>query len=107
MKAAPGPWVELEEHLANARRSILAEIRSYPPPIAGCDQQFNYLLEQRDQIARDLNRLASIARGDGTALLHFIDTCDCIPRELRARLAQQLHERADSPTVDGRVAGSV
>jgi hypothetical protein len=56
------PWTELENHLKKARRSILAQIRNYPPPIAACDQQFNYLLEQRDRIAGALSRLASVRR---------------------------------------------
>jgi hypothetical protein len=42
---ADSPWTEVADRLDEARRSILAEIRSYPPPITACDQQFNYLLE--------------------------------------------------------------
>jgi hypothetical protein len=38
------PWAEFEDHLEGTRSAILAEIRNYPPPIAACDQQFNYLL---------------------------------------------------------------
>jgi hypothetical protein len=100
--AAPSPWTALEEHLESARRSILAEIRNYPPPIAACDQQFNYLLEQRDQIARELSRLASIRRDnsrdtDVEALLEFINASDCIGGELKAHLVQLLHQRLDEP----------
>jgi hypothetical protein len=35
------------------------EIRSYPRPIAGCDAQFNYLMERRDIINRVLIALRS------------------------------------------------
>ncbi len=33
---------------------IEAEIRSYPTPIAGCDAQFNHLLDRRAEIGRAL-----------------------------------------------------
>jgi hypothetical protein len=65
-EAARSPWAEIEDHLERARRSILAEIRNYPPPIAASEQQFNHLLEQRDRIARDLRRLAALRRGRST-----------------------------------------
>jgi len=35
-------------------RRITAEIRDYPRPIAGCDAQFNHLLEQRAELERQL-----------------------------------------------------
>jgi hypothetical protein len=95
-EAARSPWTELEDHLESARRSILAEIRNYPPPIAACDQQFNYLLEQRDRIAGELSRLASICREnsaretDVKALTDFINASDCIAHELKAHLVQLL-----------------
>jgi hypothetical protein len=48
---------EVEEQLDAERRRLYEEIRSYPTPIAGCDQQFNYLLEQHAQIIAELNRI--------------------------------------------------
>ena len=48
------------------RKRIQAEISSYPAPIAGCDEQFNYLLERRSQVRRELARLVeeeSLRRG--------------------------------------------
>jgi hypothetical protein len=90
------PWTDLADGLVEARKSILAEIRSYPPPIPACDQQFNYLLEQRDRITAELDRLASLQRqkpAEVAALLALIDTSDCIPRELRARLVDRWNLR--------------
>ena len=58
-------WAELRNQLEIARRSILEDIRNYPRPIAGCDLQFNYLLEERDRISGELSRLASIGGGSG------------------------------------------
>jgi hypothetical protein len=39
------------------RDRINAEIRSYPTPITACDQQFNFLLEERTRIAIVLEQL--------------------------------------------------
>ncbi len=44
------------------RERIREEISSYPAPIAGCDEQFNYLLERRAQVRRELARLAEEER---------------------------------------------
>ena len=44
------------------RKRIQAEISAYPAPIAGCDEQFNYLLERRSQVRRELARLAEEER---------------------------------------------
>ncbi|HKI98152.1 MAG TPA: hypothetical protein VKB51_06720 [bacterium] len=49
-------WDAITAALLAARARIFAELRNYPPPIAGCDVQFNRLLEQRDAIARELSR---------------------------------------------------
>jgi hypothetical protein len=43
----------LEAH----RQRLYDEIRSYPTPIAGCDQQFNYLLEEQARVIAELRRL--------------------------------------------------
>jgi hypothetical protein len=45
--------------LQNEKALIVEEIRSYPRPVAGCDAQFNYLLERRDAIERELIALRS------------------------------------------------
>ena len=47
-------WDNLRTRLEQERGRIQQEIRSYPTPIAGCDQQFNALLEERSQIAAEL-----------------------------------------------------
>jgi hypothetical protein len=58
-------WSRLREHLRSLTSAIQDEIRTYPTPIAGCDQQFNYLLEKRDQLLRETNSInEAISRGD-------------------------------------------
>ena len=102
--AAHSPWTEIEDHLENAKSSILAEIRNYPPPIAACDQQFNYLLEQRDRIADELSRLASIRRDnlasetDVETLIDFINASDCIAHEVKGHLVHLLNQRLGEAT---------
>ena len=45
------------DQLENEKRRINDEITNYPTPIAGCDAQFNFLLEEQARIARELTRL--------------------------------------------------
>ncbi|MGD9721593.1 MAG: hypothetical protein AB7O59_06105 [Pirellulales bacterium] len=50
--------LRLEEAKLDAERlRLYAEIRNYPTPIAGCDQQFNYLLEQQARVNGELARV--------------------------------------------------
>ena len=56
---------EIETALRAEKERIGEEIRRYPHPIPACDAQFNYLIEQRDQIKQALNQLhAMTASGD-------------------------------------------
>ena len=51
-----------EAFLEAEKQRLYQEIRNYPTPIAGCDQQFNYLLEQQASVAAELSRIrASMA----------------------------------------------
>jgi|GEM_PF-2046622 len=78
------------------RRGTSEEIRSYPSPIAGCDAQFNHLLEQRTAIVAELQRLAKLAemrldaRRYAQALDDFLESCmfldEVARRNLRAGL---------------------
>lgn len=96
--AALSAWTELEDHLERVRGKILEEIRSYPPPIAACDQQFNHLLEQRDRISAEIRRLASVRGGtaeggDAKVLVDFLGACPWIDDALRIRLTNALKRR--------------
>lgn len=52
----------IKDHLENERQRIYQEIKHYPAPIASCDVQFNYLLEERTTIAQELKRLQALSR---------------------------------------------
>lgn len=43
--------------LLKRKAEVQAEINSYPSPIAGCDQQFNHLLEMRAEIRKQLQKV--------------------------------------------------
>jgi hypothetical protein len=45
------------DELENEKRRINEEIRNYPTPIAGCDAQFNFLVEEQARIVKELDRL--------------------------------------------------
>jgi hypothetical protein len=60
-------WVEsicnrIWEHLETKRAQILEDIINYPPPIPACDQHYNYLLEQRVNIAQALRQLNTLCQ---------------------------------------------
>lgn len=64
-------WTAIRGHLEDIKNPISAELRNYPQPIAGCDQQFNHLSERRERIFRELDRLDAVrdagnAPGDGS-----------------------------------------
>ncbi len=37
--------------------AIYEQIKTYPTPIAGCDEQFNYLLEERNRLTEMIEQL--------------------------------------------------
>ena len=37
--------------------AIYEQIKTYPTPIAGCDEQFNYLLEERNRLREMIEQL--------------------------------------------------
>lgn len=45
------------QKLETAQSTLIAEIKNYPTPIAGCDVQFNHLIEERTRIAAALGAL--------------------------------------------------
>ncbi|MEM7533729.1 MAG: hypothetical protein AAF639_16210 [Chloroflexota bacterium] len=53
---------EIQQTLTEQKASVVAEIRSYPPPIAGCDVQFNHLLAQRTGLIREIRRFDALIK---------------------------------------------
>jgi hypothetical protein len=93
----------VEEHLERERRRIASEITSYPSPIPACDAQFNYLLEQRERVAQDLQLLATLTRTDlpgRDVVAHVVELLTRSPfvgAELEQSLREYSSEGAENP----------
>ena len=90
----PETWHAIKACLERERERVHAEIRAYPTPIPRCDQQFNYLIEQRDRLSQELARLDRAAGSqDGVELwVEFIDSTDCLDDDTKLRLRSALSE---------------
>ncbi|MBV7335998.1 hypothetical protein KFU94_48735 [Chloroflexi bacterium TSY] len=89
-----GPlWHEVREYLVNQKKQILQDIRDYPPPIPACDEQYNYLLEKRTTITREINQLTRLCEDGfeetkGLALLReFVSSSLFIDEKTARRFA--------------------
>lgn len=51
------PSATLRASLEARRKQLDEEIRAYPTPIPRCDAQFNFLMEERSRIVRELEAL--------------------------------------------------
>ena len=88
-------WSRLREHLRSLTSAIQDEIRTYPTPIAGCDQQFNYLLEKRDQLVGEASSIdEALARGDVRLAGSIVRASRHIDEDLKAGLVGNGTRRA-------------
>ena len=44
------------QKIAARLESIFQQIKDYPTPIAGCDEQFNFLLSERGKLRKELEK---------------------------------------------------
>jgi hypothetical protein len=98
MEIVQSIWKKVRTHLEDAKARIYEEARNYPRPIPACDQQFNYLLEERVRICRELDRLDEAASegltpGDCVQRIdEFIQSCsylaDAVAQEIRSALKE-------------------
>lgn len=100
-------WADIKVLLENEKRRIYDEIRNYPPPIAGCDQQYNHLLEERTRVAQELNRMHEMSkktqdRTDAIQLIcEFVDASRFIAAETKKEILSRLKDGG----ADGRGYG--
>ncbi|MFI5400648.1 MAG: hypothetical protein ACHQZQ_06325 [SAR324 cluster bacterium] len=66
------PYDVVRERLQQVRLNILTEIQHYPTPIPHCDQQFNWLLEQRDRVSAELQTLDELRERAAAELQEFV-----------------------------------
>ena len=55
-KQAPVEGTEIAARL----ESIYQQIKNYPTPIAGCDEQFDFLLTERGRLQKELERFREV-----------------------------------------------
>jgi hypothetical protein len=84
------PWEDLRRRLEEEKAAVAAEIETYPRPIAGCDAQFNHLLERRRALWEELSRLET-ARGERSASFEgFVRGSSCLDQEAKRAILDGL-----------------
>ena len=81
-------WRSLRLRLEALKETVAEELRSYPPPITACDDQFDRLLELRRLLPRELARLDLAANDKSITIEDFIRSSPC-----EAVLSASIHER--------------
>ena len=46
-----------EQAIIDSLQSVMEQLKGYPTPVAGCDEQFNFLLSERDRLTEELNNI--------------------------------------------------
>lgn len=81
------PREEIRAALETVRVRVFAEIGAHPRPIAGCDVNFNRLLEDRSRIVQGLAQLDTLDRFE---LEKFVSESPDIDAATRRRLRASL-----------------
>ena len=48
-----------EQVISDSLQSVREQLKDYPTPITGCDEQFNFLLTERNRLTQALNKVRS------------------------------------------------
>lgn len=89
-------WSDCRSALEGVEKRVKEEIANYPSPIAGCDQQFNHLLELRAQLPEEKRRLAEAekrsheSKNPDGAVTEFLAGCPFIDDGSRSRIEASL-----------------
>ena len=83
----------LRDELMAARDRVLAEIAGYPTPIPRCDAQFNYLIEKRNEIQEELERLEALKdTGSFEEIEAFLRSSSSIGEDVRRKLLSTMNK---------------
>lgn len=91
-------WGKIQAHLESEQHRIYVEIKNYPKPIPACDVQFNDLLEQRDGIAAEMDRLQQTmqagrkSKDPNPLVAEFVNACQCLSHQVKQQLFQELKD---------------
>ncbi|HEY1601104.1 MAG TPA: hypothetical protein VGG64_15990 [Pirellulales bacterium] len=95
-------WQEISEFLECQKEQIFGQIRGYPSPITGCDQQFNFLLEEQARISQEMSRMRTamqecLSGGKAHAILaEFLRTSTCLDEETAGRFRSRLADTSEN-----------
>ncbi len=89
----------LEKHLEQRYRELFEEVRHYPTPIAHCDDQLPWLIEQRTHALSQLQALREAASSAAlqTLLAGYPRSADEVEMALVNQLGIALRRNAKSP----------
>jgi hypothetical protein len=92
-------WGMILDALQKRRAGLCREIRGYPTPIAGCDVQFNGLLEEREALGREIARLdearaAEHGEEGAQAVTAFLATSRFLDADVARRIAALLKKQS-------------
>ncbi len=91
-------WDQIRAQLETEKERIYEALGTYPPPIAACDQQFNFLLEERTGVSQELDRLneakaLSLTIEDSIQRTHdFIQSSSYVDPELNRMIRSTLEQ---------------
>ncbi len=85
---------EIRAALEAARVRVFAAIGAHPRPVAGCDVEFNRLLEDRARLAQELARIDTLERSELERLIGDSPDLDAATRH-RLRTSLQRPSAVD------------
>ncbi len=99
MEVIQSAWDQIRAQLETEKARLYEAIGTYPPPIAACDQQFNFLLEERTRVSQELDRLNEAAAAGFTAkdsierMEEFIRSTRYVDSEVEQTILSFLEQR--------------
>jgi hypothetical protein len=91
-------WEALRSALEAQKTAVAAEIEAYPRPIAGCDAQFNHLLERRRLLWEELSRLEAASREHASGVEEFVRGSTCLDPEAKRAILEAIELAVGPPS---------
>jgi hypothetical protein len=90
-------WEALRHRLEEEKSAVAAEIEAYPRPIAGCDAQFNHLLERRRSLWEELSRLEAARGEQAISPEDFLRSSTCLDQDAKRTVLDAREPAAGRP----------
>ncbi len=62
-------WKVITSHLEHELNQVQGNIKRYPMPIPACDEHFNWLLEERAQLSKELAKARELSIDESPELI--------------------------------------